>query len=53
MEISRALENLGIEVNKSEIKMPIGPIREIGEFDVDIQVHADVSRTIHVIVAPT
>ena len=53
VEISRALENLGIEVNKSEIKMPLGPIREIGEFDVDIQVHADVSRTIHVIVSPT
>lgn len=53
VEISRALANLGIEVNKSEIKMPLGPIREIGEFDVDIQVHADVVRTVHVIVAPT
>lgn len=53
VEISRALANLGIEVNKSEIKMPLGPIREVGEFDVDIQVHADVARTVHVIVAPT
>ena len=53
VEISRALANLGIEVNKSEIKMPLGPIREIGEHDVDVQVHADVARTVHVIVAPT
>ena len=53
VEISRALTNLGIEINKSEIKMPLGPIREVGEFDVDIQIHADVVRTVHVIVAPT
>lgn len=52
VEISRALADLGIEVNKSEVKMPLGPIREVGEFDVDIQVHADVSRTVHVIVTP-
>ena len=53
VEISRALANLGIEINKSEIKMPIGPIREVGEFDVDIQIHADVVRTVHVIIVST
>lgn len=52
VEISRALTNLGIEISKSEVKLPLGPIRELGEFDVNIQIHADVVRTVHVIVAP-
>ncbi|MCY3628239.1 MAG: 50S ribosomal protein L9 [Gammaproteobacteria bacterium] len=50
LEISKELVNLGIEVHKSEIRMPSGVIRETGEYDIDIHIHADVSRTIHVIV---
>ncbi len=50
IEVARTLQQLGIEVHKSEIKMPLGSIRETGEFEVEIQIHADVSRTIQVIV---
>lgn len=51
VEISRALSEQGAEISKAEVRMPDGVIRSIGEYEVDIQVHADVTRTIPVHVA--
>ena len=50
VEICRALDAQGIEVHKSEVRMPDGVIREKGEYEVEIQVHPSVTRTITVIV---
>ena len=50
-EIATALSNGGIEVRKSEVMMPEGAIRVIGEYSVDIQLHADIVRTIQVVIA--
>ena len=50
VEICRALEVQGIEVHKSEVRMPDGVIREKGEYEIEIQVHPSVNRTITVIV---
>ena len=44
--ITEAINEKGIEVEKSEIRMPEGPIRVAGEYDVDIHLHADVNATI-------
>ena len=49
-EISEALEQMGHEVSKREIVMVEGPIRAIGEFEVQVQLHADVSVPIKVVV---
>ena len=49
-DIADAISAVGVEVAKSEVRLPLGTIRETGEFDVDIQVHADVTATIKVIV---
>jgi len=49
-DIAELLTAAGVEVAKSEIKLPEGAIRELGEFDVDIQVHADVIQAVKVIV---
>jgi large subunit ribosomal protein L9 len=35
-----------IEVSKSEIRLPEGVIRTTGEFDVDVQLHSDVTVSI-------
>jgi len=51
-EIALAASQLGHEINKSEVIMGEGPIRMVGEFDVMIQLHADVEGTIKVIVNP-
>jgi large subunit ribosomal protein L9 len=50
-EISEALEQMGHQVSKREVVMAEGPIRAIGEFEVQVQLHADVSVPIKVVVA--
>lgn len=49
-DVADALNTAGIEVSKTEIKMPEGAIREVGQFDIDIQLHSDVTQAIQVIV---
>jgi len=49
-DISELLNAAGLEVSKTDIKMPEGAIREVGEYDVDIQLHSDVTQAIKVIV---
>lgn len=50
-DISDAVTAAGVEIDKSEVRLPEGTLRELGEYDVDIQLHADVVKTIklHVI----
>ncbi|MFO1256969.1 MAG: 50S ribosomal protein L9 [Gammaproteobacteria bacterium] len=42
LEISRAFKQQGVEVSRNEIRLPEGPFREIGEFTIEIQLHAEV-----------
>ena len=48
VEIVQALGDMGIEVMKSEVIMSEGAIRITGEYEVDIHLHADVTRSINV-----
>jgi large subunit ribosomal protein L9 len=48
VEIAQALSDMGIEVRKSEVIMSEGTIRITGEYEVDIHLHADVTRSINV-----
>ncbi|MGO3634087.1 50S ribosomal protein L9, partial [Psychrobacter sp.] len=45
-DIAEALTNSGLEVDRAEIKLPEGTLRQIGEYNVDIQLHHDVSTNI-------
>ena len=47
-DIAQAAEALGVEISKSEIRLPNGPLREIGEFEVEVHLHADVEASIAV-----
>ncbi len=51
-EIADAVTALGHTLNKSEVIQGEGPIRNTGEFEVIIQLHADVETTIKVNVLP-
>ena len=52
-EIAEALtKQLGVEINKSEVVMGEGPIRNIGESEVIVHLHADVESTVKVTVVP-
>lgn len=50
-EIADALVELGHDVSKREVNMPDGPLRLVGEFDVQLQLHADIDTVIKVAVA--
>ena len=49
-ELEDALAAAGSDINKSEISMPDGPIRFVGEFSVDCQLHVDVTQSFTVVV---
>ena len=49
-DIADAVTAAGVAVEKSEVRLPEGVIRELGEFDVDIQLHSDVTQTIKLLV---
>lgn len=50
-DLAELITSAGIEVLKSEVRLPEGPIRQVGEFTVDLQLHADVKAalTLHVV----
>ncbi len=50
VEIARALTDVGAKVHKSEIRLPEGVIRSVGEYQVDVQLYAGVMRIVKVIV---
>ncbi|HUH36824.1 MAG TPA: 50S ribosomal protein L9 [Spongiibacteraceae bacterium] len=45
-DIADAVCAAGVEVSKAEVRLPDGVIRELGEFDIDIQLHSDVTQVI-------
>lgn len=51
-EIADAVTALGHSINKSEVIQGEGPIRNTGEFEVLIQLHADIETTIKLNVLP-
>lgn len=47
-DIADALNQAGTAVEKRQIRMPEGVIRQLGEFDIDVELHGDVVATIKV-----
>ena len=52
LNIADALTAEGIPVERSEIRMPEGVIRVLGEYEIAIQLHTDVTAQIKVVVVP-
>jgi len=49
-DIAEAATEAGVEASKAEVRMPEGPIRTVGEFEIDVQLHSDVTATLKVTV---
>lgn len=45
-DIADAVSTSGTEVEKSEVRLPDGPLRAVGEYDIELQLHSDVSAEI-------
>ncbi len=51
-DIATTITKAGVEVVKSEISLPQGAIRQIGEYDINLLLHTDVNSSIKVKVVP-
>lgn len=53
VDIAEALMAKGIEIERKEVRMPHGPIRVVGEHNIDIHLHTDINVPIKVNVVET
>lgn len=51
-DIAVAITEAGQAVDKSEIRLPEGAIRALGEFSIDVQLHSDVVVAVQLAVIP-
>ena len=49
-EIEEAINGAGGEITKSEINLPEGAIRNVGEFSVELSLHTDITQAITIVV---
>ncbi len=49
-DISEALAAKGIEIERSLVRLPLGPLKQIGEYEVEIALHSDVVSSIKIAV---
>jgi len=50
VDIAEEIGKRGIEIERSEIRLPDGPLRSVGEHEVDLHLHADVNVGIKVVI---
>jgi large subunit ribosomal protein L9 len=46
-DIAEVVTAAGCEIDKSEVRLPEGALRELGEYEIAIQVHSHVTATIN------
>ncbi|HEX2830099.1 MAG TPA: 50S ribosomal protein L9 [Burkholderiales bacterium] len=51
-DVAEALKAQGFEVQKSAVRMPQGPLKNIGEHPLKVALHTDVVVTVNVTVVP-
>ena len=49
-DLAAAISEAGVEVAKSEVKLPEGTLRDLGEYDIDVQLHSEITCTVKVII---
>ena len=50
-EVAEALSQAtGVEVEKREVRMPSGPLRSVGEYELELHLHTDINATVTVVV---
>ena len=47
-EIAEAISKNGVTIGKHEVNLPEGPIRQMGEYQIPIHLHIDVSVTVKI-----
>jgi len=47
-DIAETLNAAGADIERSEVRLPTGPLRHTGEYNIDIQLHSEVVVTVKV-----
>jgi large subunit ribosomal protein L9 len=50
-DIADVITAAGVEVAKAEVKLPEGALRDLGEYEIDIQLHSEVIQAVKLIIA--
>jgi large subunit ribosomal protein L9 len=45
-DIAEAITAAGVAVTKAEVRLPQGVLREIGQYEIDVQLHAEVTQAV-------
>jgi len=48
VDIAEAVTTAGVELERNEVRLPEGPIRQAGEHDIDVHLHADVNVVVKI-----
>jgi large subunit ribosomal protein L9 len=51
-DIAEAITAAGVAVSKSEVRLPQGVLREVGQYEIDVQLHAEVTQAVKLAVVP-
>jgi large subunit ribosomal protein L9 len=49
-DIAEAITAAGVAVAKSEVRMPSGVLREVGQYDINVQLHAEVTQAVKLVI---
>jgi large subunit ribosomal protein L9 len=51
-DIAEAITTAGVEVSRSEVRLPEGVIRHIGDYEINVELHSDVVAEVKLSVVP-
>ncbi len=49
-DIAEAVTKAGVAVERQEVRMPTGPLRSVGEYEIELHLHSDVDATVKVVI---
>jgi len=52
-DIAEAITNVGVEVEKSEVRLSEGSLRMTGEYEIVVELGGDITATVKLIIAPS
>lgn len=50
VEIATATTAAGVEIARNEVRLPTGPLRQLGDYEIEVHLHSDVNAVISVTV---
>ena len=52
VDVADAVTHAGVPVERHEVRLPEGPLRACGEYEIELHLHSDVDATVTVVVVP-